>query len=282
LRRPRRAAGRARFASAIYRDQLAEIDRDLERGLIGANEAAAARTEIERRALAALDDGTANDAPDGDGGDITAASRWRRWIGVLVVMILLPAAAGAIYLSIGRPGVADRPFAERARPQAAPKMPPRETMNAVAKGIEEKLNANPVEPQGWVLLIRLYQKLGRTDDARRIYTQAIDKVGSAAGRAAVALGYGEVLMRDAKGSITPAARAVFDRALIEEPKNPSARYYRGLAQLQGGDPVSALKTWQALRRETPENAPWRERLDNDIGWLKRSEPPATGGGKTNP
>src|SRR5260370_8823138 len=39
----------------VYRDQLAEVDRDLAGGLIGASEAEAARVEIARRLLAASD-----------------------------------------------------------------------------------------------------------------------------------------------------------------------------------------------------------------------------------
>ena len=39
--------------AAVYRDQLAEVDRDLAGGLIGASEAEAARVEISRRLLAA-------------------------------------------------------------------------------------------------------------------------------------------------------------------------------------------------------------------------------------
>src|SRR5688572_15272924 len=44
---------RADFDAAVYRDQLKEIDSDRDRGLIGADEAEAARTEIARRLLAA-------------------------------------------------------------------------------------------------------------------------------------------------------------------------------------------------------------------------------------
>src|SRR6516165_1542680 len=39
----------------VYKDQLAEIDRDASQGLIGASEAEAARVEIGRRLLAAAD-----------------------------------------------------------------------------------------------------------------------------------------------------------------------------------------------------------------------------------
>ena len=49
----RRAAPPAREAYdlAVYRDQLAEVERDLARGVIGAAEAEGARLEIQRRML---------------------------------------------------------------------------------------------------------------------------------------------------------------------------------------------------------------------------------------
>ena len=53
LRRHRRGPARAEYDLAVYRDQRAELERDRARGLIDAREAAAARTEIERRMLRA-------------------------------------------------------------------------------------------------------------------------------------------------------------------------------------------------------------------------------------
>src|SRR4029079_406481 len=41
--------------STVYKDQLAEVERDVAAGLIGASEAEAARVEISRRLLAADD-----------------------------------------------------------------------------------------------------------------------------------------------------------------------------------------------------------------------------------
>src|SRR5689334_20327227 len=56
----RYASVRGGSEANVYRDQLAEIDRDLAGGLIGASEADAARIEISRRLLAVADDpGTA-------------------------------------------------------------------------------------------------------------------------------------------------------------------------------------------------------------------------------
>ncbi|MGH6969026.1 MAG: c-type cytochrome biogenesis protein CcmI, partial [Stellaceae bacterium] len=47
--RGRRALTRGRYDRAVYRDQLAEIERDVARGIVRPEDAAAARREIERR-----------------------------------------------------------------------------------------------------------------------------------------------------------------------------------------------------------------------------------------
>ncbi|KAF0122574.1 MAG: cycH, partial [Xanthobacteraceae bacterium] len=59
---------------AVYRDQLAEVGRDAEAGLIGAAEAEAARIEVSRRLIAA--------AEQRDTGDVTGATRRRRIVAI--------------------------------------------------------------------------------------------------------------------------------------------------------------------------------------------------------
>src|SRR5260370_85402 len=61
--------------AAVYRDQLAEIDRDAAAGLIGPAEADAARVEISRRLLAAVD---ARRGPPAASSDL----KWRRSVAV--------------------------------------------------------------------------------------------------------------------------------------------------------------------------------------------------------
>ena len=91
---------------AVYADQLAEIDRDVAAGLIGAPEAEAARVEIGRRLLAAADGGRA--AP--------AQSNLRlRRASAILALIALPIAAVTFYLSLGSPQLGDFPLASRSR-----------------------------------------------------------------------------------------------------------------------------------------------------------------------
>src|SRR6516225_7953107 len=93
---------------AVYRDQLAELEREVARGLLPAAEADSARLEIQRRLLAAA----------GEAGRDGAAGHGRAIAGA-ALLLLLPAAAVAIYLDLGSPSLPALPFAARA-PAGAP------------------------------------------------------------------------------------------------------------------------------------------------------------------
>ena len=64
------SAPREAYDINVYKDQLIEIDTDLERGLLSLDQGEAARTEIKRRMLAAVDsseDGAGAVLPSGGG-----------------------------------------------------------------------------------------------------------------------------------------------------------------------------------------------------------------------
>src|SRR5581483_11369911 len=93
--------------TTVYKDQLAEIDRDLAAGLIVASEAEAARTEIGRRLLAAAD--PAASAP-------LQSNQTLRRVAAVVGLIGLPAVALLVYLPLGSPRMPDFPLAARRTP----------------------------------------------------------------------------------------------------------------------------------------------------------------------
>ncbi len=87
-------------ALAFYRDQLAELDRERDDGLISPNEHKEARLEIERRLLAAATPTAAPAAP---------SHRWP----ILAASAIIPLLALLLYLDLGSPGLPAAPFAPR-------------------------------------------------------------------------------------------------------------------------------------------------------------------------
>src|SRR4051812_24758826 len=99
LARPHPARARDAPNFAVYRDQLAEIDRDVARGLLNPEQAEGARAEIGRRILAL--DNAATPPPLGP----------KPLMASVVAILAMPVAALLIYAAIGSPGLPDQPFA---------------------------------------------------------------------------------------------------------------------------------------------------------------------------
>ncbi|HUZ75773.1 MAG TPA: c-type cytochrome biogenesis protein CcmI [Stellaceae bacterium] len=255
LHETRMAPERPAFDCAVYRDQLAELERDRARGLIGATEAETARLEIERRILAS--DRAAPLPP--------AHARPLPWLAAVLALVVAGGAA-ALYLRIGAPGVPDLPYAARraelARAAAAP-----EDAEASAAALEKQLAAKPGDVDGWAQLARIDAELQRWQRSADAYRHA---VALAPGRVDIAAALGEVLVMGADGMITPAARDTFTKVLAKDSGNAMARYYLALGDAQGGKTQEAIAAWQKLAAEAPAGAPIRADLKRRIAEAAQS------------
>lgn len=253
--RQRPPQSRAEHDLEIYRDQLAEVDRDHARGLISETQVEAARTEIGRRLLAA------EDAQKNEPQSIDAGTRSRL---AAVLGVAVPLAAFGVYSWQGSPGLAGKPAAESARqsvtgPTAT--APADNEMTRLVDRLADKLRENPDDPQGWTLLARSLSMLERYDDAAEAFAQAASLLPDDAEIRAL---YGAALIAANQGEIGGGARLAFVEALRRNPKEPRARFYLGLAALQAGDRNDALARWRALAADSQQDDQWmpmlRERM----------------------
>ncbi len=237
---------------AVYRDQLAEIDRDRAAGLIGAPEAEAARTEVSRRLLAAAD--SDKKAPAAAGTPL-----WRRRAVALIALIALPAGAAGLYLALGSPNLSGTLIAAR------PNMPleQRSIDNLVAQ-VESHLERNPEDGRGWEVLAPVYLRLGRFDDAVKARRNVLRLLGANATREA---DLGEALTAAADGIVTADARAAFERAAALDAADIRIAFYQGLAAEQDGKKVDAVRIWSELLARTPADAPYRELIAASLARL---------------
>ena len=182
--------------AAVYKDQLTEIDRDVAGGLIGLSEAEAARVEISRRLLAAV---------DGEGSPLIASNTRLRRSAAILALVGLPILAVAFYLPLGSPRLGDFPLAQRTRaPDVAQPLD-----NMVAQ-VEAHLEKNPTDGRGWNVLAPVLARLGRYDEAVRAYRNSITYNGDSPARRA---DLGEALAAAAGGVVTAEAKAEFERAV---------------------------------------------------------------------
>ncbi|SDS58549.1 c-type cytochrome biogenesis protein CcmI [Bradyrhizobium canariense] len=229
--------------ATVYKDQIAEIDRDLAAGLIGPPEAEAARVEIGRRLLAATDQ--QREPP-------TASSLKLRRMAALIALVGLPVLSVAFYLPLGSPQLGDFPLAQRMRAPASS-----QSLDNLVEQVEAHLEKNPTDGRGWNVLAPVLTRLGRYDDAVRAYHNSITYNGDSAERRA---DLGEALTGAAGGVVTAEAKAEFEHATALDADEVKAHYFLGLAAEQDGRKAEAASIWSEMLAKAPPDAPWRPLL----------------------
>ena len=243
--------------AAVYKDQLAEVERDLSNGLIAASEAEAARTEIGRRLLGSA--ARERELPAG------ASLRWRRAAAVLA-LLGLPVIGLGLYLPLGSPRLGDFPLAARDRaPDTAQPL-----QNLVAQ-VEQHLEKNPTDGRGWSVLAPVLERLGRYDDAVRAYRNALTYSGDSAERRA---DLGEALSAAAGGVVTTEAKGEFEKARALNADEPKANFFLGLAAEQDGRKDEAASIWRAQLAKAPADAPWRPLVQASLARVGGASVPA--------
>lgn len=251
LRRNAVPAARAEYDLTVFRDQLKEIERDADQGLLDAEATEAARLEVQRRMLAADTELQTGTGATGSGGP-------RRLTAVLIGAGV-PLAAAALYIVLGSPDQPDQPFAARdlpaeqvaAQTAARPEINPE--MAAMVGRLAERLKENPDDIEGWLLLGRSYISMERFADALNTFAHA-RKIAN--GRTDVDIAYAEALILTGQMKVTDDAAAIFQAVRDKAPFDPKARYYLGLKKAQAGDVNGALRDWADLVAISPEEAPW--------------------------
>jgi cytochrome c-type biogenesis protein CcmH len=249
LRRRDPAAARIDYDLLVYRDQLAELSRDKERGLLDEAQEEAARTEIQRRMLAAE---RAEEIFVAAGHLAGNEGRSRKFAAILAAC-LLPIGGFGLYLWLGHPELPGQPFASR---QNDPAMQAASMLAHVQGQIAQKPSA-----QGYKVLGNLLAEMGRFPEAVEAYRKSLD-LGE--GDADLWSSFGEATVMVNGGSVVPEARQQFLTALRLDKGDARARFYLGLAESEIGNYAKAVAIWRDLQQDSPPDAPWRNMLAEHI------------------
>lgn len=261
MRQGRTAAAHAGASDvAVYRDQLDEIERDRDAGMIAGPEAQAAQVEVSRRLIAAADNANAAIVQD-DG----TARLWRRRMTALAALVLVPVGASAMYLALGSPSLPGQPLRERMAAGEQSSLP------AMVAKIESHLEQNPDDGRGWEVVAPVYMRQGRYDDAVRADRNALRLLGETTTRQG---DLAEALISQANGVITGEAKSLLEKISTSDPGDARAQFYLGLAAEQDGRKADAAKIWQALLAKAPADAPWRGTVEESLARVGGTSPPA--------
>lgn len=249
----------------VYKDQLTEVGRDQERGVISHEDAERSRLEISRRLLDA--DKLARDS------HMEKSGRFNLLASGLVAVAVL-GGTFMLYLQLGAPNYPDLPLQTRLQ-QAEDIRATRPAQNVAEAEVNQGRPAANADPQHLELIDKLRRALKeRSDDlqgyillARNEATlgnftaahQALNRILAIKGTAAAAsdfADYADMLVLAAGGYVSPLAEQALSNALSLDPDNGTAQYYTGLMFAQTGRPDLAFRIWRPLYEDSAPDAPW--------------------------
>jgi len=256
LRAPARPADRKEINLAIFRDQLAELEREKAEGTLSDSDFEQARRELQRRLLEEVE-------PADTSGATQAAYGPSRKMAIAILMLLPPLALVG-YSLLGDPKALD-PTATPAIEQA--QVTPEQINDMVAQ-LAAKMQANPDDMQGWLMLARSYKALGRFEDAVQAYGKAEKVVNETPDLLA---SYAEaVAMAGGKGLLGKPQQLV-EKALKIDPNHGHSLFLGGAAAMEAGDNRKGIAYWEKLLPQVEPGSEIEQMLKSGIDKMKQGK-----------
>ena len=229
LKAPANGVSRRQLNAAIYREQIARLERDRAENMIAEADYLQARAELQRRVI--------DDTRDADDtGSIRAPRKT-----MLAVGLVLPIAAITLYVLLGVPATLDPNGPQRAATA--------QDMNRMVEGLAKKLESDPDNLQGWAMLARSYKMLGRNAEAEQAFVRAGVFLDNDAQLLAI---YAELAASNANGDFGGKPTQLIEKALRVDPTNVMAQWLAGAAAFRSNQFDAAIRIWERL---TPQVEP---------------------------
>jgi len=255
---------------AIYRDQLQEIERDLERNLINAEEAESAKLEVSRRLLAADEMQGAKYGSDNNGK--TADKFYERIAFALASVVIILTMGG--YLVLGQPGLPGQPHAERLRADLT-KVP----VSELVARVEARLQKNPNDARGWDVIAPVYLRREEYAKAAQAFQIAIRLNGESERRLAQ---FAEAMLGVSSGEVTEAIVQVYQRLLVLRPEYIPAQFWLNIWHEQQNETEQAVQGYRKLLARSDVSPAMRQVIATRLTQLGGKAPPAAAVTETEP
>lgn len=210
----------------IFRDQLQELERTRDEGLLTSEDFDQAKRELQRRLLEEAD------ATPTPAVAVKARMSGRSAL-TLGLVVVLAAVFG--YGQLGNPQALEPPQV-RAHAQA-------QELDAMLGRLVERLKANPDDAKGWVMLARSYKSLGRFAEAADAYAHATAVIDS---DAYLLADYAETLLQANGGTFNEKTDALIAKALKLDPNGMLGLFLAGHSANERGNYRAAVNYWERL------------------------------------
>ncbi len=154
----------------------------------------------------------------------------------MVTAVLLSATAGGLYLATSQWTWPEESVAA-------------DSPAAMVSQLARRLEREPNDVQGWLMLGRSHAALGQYPLALRAYQRADRLEGSRNPEAII--GMAEAMVMQADGAIDPRATRLFEQALALEPQSEKALFFTAVSAQRRGDTALAIERFEKMLQLGP-------------------------------
>jgi cytochrome c-type biogenesis protein CcmH len=239
------AESRSQANIAVYRDQISELEADLRNGIIASDQFQQDRDDLEKRLLEDVESTKTTLKSSRRKGPLVADRST-----LYTLAIGIPVLAVAMYLQVGNRSAIGRSAAQGSQmamsPPGDPQLSDQQRIQANVDALAEKLEQNPTDFNGWLMLANSYTSLERYDDAVNAYAKA---TGLKTDDADLWANYAFVLAMKNGRRLAGEPTQLLNKALQLDPENPRALQLSGSAAFEAKDYQQAIFYWEKLQKK---------------------------------
>jgi len=245
---------RAALNVSIYRDQLTEMERDLDNDVLSQEQYQQGRAEIEQRLL--------DDVGGPEGNVENGRAEGRSKVAAIAIVVMLPLAAIALYVVLGTPeGLAPDDY----EPPQMSEQQVADQISQMVSRLAARLEGDPGDAEGWKMLGRSYLALERFADARKAFEQAAELLPA---DAQLLADLADTIAMTSGQSLEGRPMELIERALQLDPGNEKALWLGGTAAYERQDYREALGYWQRLYAMQPPGSEGAQAMERNIAEMQ--------------
>lgn len=239
--KPLSAVDRNQLNIEIFKQRLAELEKELGQGNLDQSAFDELKVELEQNLLQEVDESDAQQPA-------TRASRGPIWLPVSL-SVLVPLLSIVMYLQWGASDKLAMPAAPVVQQGEQQGHDP-QSLEEQVELLRERMLAAPENPEGWFILARSYMTLENYQEAAWAYGKLTELIGEKA----------EILSQQAQAlffvndhQVTDEVQQLLDKALVLDPNDAGALGLQGIAAYTQGEFIAAIEFWTQLIETDPDS-----------------------------
>ncbi len=246
----------------VYRDQLAELDNDLQNDILTQEQYNKSKQELQQRML--------QDIPDEEKTHARKNKKIHNIAITVFIVLTLPLAAVFLYLTVGD----TRGLLPQAQLASATQMnrggdgenpTGHDNFSSVLESLISRLSNNPGDIEGWVMLGRTYTSMERYAEASNTYAKLVELVPN---NPQILSDYARALAMRNQGTLAGKPTELLYEALKIDPQYPPALALAGHAEFEQERYAQASGHWEKLLTAIPPDSPLAKSVRDSIAEAK--------------